>query len=472
MKCYQCGAELTERDYCPNCGAGVKVYKRIIALSNRYYNEGLERAGVRNLSGAVESLHQSLKLNKSNIQARNLLGLVYYECGEVVAALSEWVISKNLKPDDNVADEYMDIVRNDPSRLEMFNQTIKKYNIALNHCHQDRLDMAIIQLKKVLSMNPGFIRAHLLLALLYLNDGNYSKAKTEAEKSLKLDSGNVMAARYLKEAEAMMLPQDIKNHEDTTKKQVTKDVVRYQSGNETIIQPVRTNVFTRSGSIWGIVLGIVLGIAAACYLILPARIQEVNSTYKKQISTISEESDAKSAQVGEYEQQISSLNTDIENLKEQLEAYESVDTTGSATVNLMKAVAMYLGDPENMDAIETQMESVNLDNLEETGAAGFKDLYDSFMVLVGEELSKRSYAKGYEAYRSENFEEAIPAFTKAFQYDNTNVDALYNLGNAYYESGDTDNAKVTYDKVINDFADTASASSAETKLAEINNATN
>ena len=99
MKCYHCGAELTQRDYCPNCGSAVKVYKRIIALSNRYYNEGLERAEIRNLSGAIESLHQSLKLNKSNIQARNLLGLVYYECGEVVAALSEWVISKNLKPD-------------------------------------------------------------------------------------------------------------------------------------------------------------------------------------------------------------------------------------------------------------------------------------------------------------------------------------------------------------------------------------
>ena len=64
MKCYQCGAELTEREYCPNCGAAVKVYKRIISLSNRYYNEGLERAEVRDLSGAIEMLHQSLKLNK------------------------------------------------------------------------------------------------------------------------------------------------------------------------------------------------------------------------------------------------------------------------------------------------------------------------------------------------------------------------------------------------------------------------
>ncbi|WP_408070492.1 tetratricopeptide repeat protein [Butyrivibrio sp. JL13D10] len=470
MKCYQCGAELTEREYCPNCGAAVKVYKRIISLSNRYYNEGLERAEVRDLSGAIEMLHQSLKLNKSNIQARNLLGLVYYECGEVVAALSEWVISKNLKPEENAADDYMDLVRNDPSRLETFNQTIKKFNIALNHCHQDRLDMAVIQLKKVLSMNPGFIRAHLLLALLYLNNNNYAKAKTEAQKSLKLDTGNVMAQRYLKEAEAMMLPQDVKTNEEKEKKQ--GDVVRYTSGNETIIQPVRTNMFTRSGSIWGIVLGVVLGIAAAYYLILPARIQSMNASFREQISAISEESDSKSAKMGEYEQQIASLNSELETLKGKMSSYEESDNSGSASNDLMAAVSIYLNNSEDIDAVQEKMDAIDLNNMEGGASSQFTDLYNSFMVLVGSELSKRSYQTGFDAYRSQDYENAIKALSKAFQYDNTNVDALYNLGNAYYESGDTDNAKVIYDQVMNEFSDTRSASSAETKLAEINNASN
>ncbi|MBE5843802.1 MAG: tetratricopeptide repeat protein [Butyrivibrio sp.] len=470
MNCYQCGAELTSREFCPNCGAKVKVYKRIMALSNRYYNEGLERAQIRNMSGAVESLHQSLKLNKRNIQARNLLGLVYYETGEVVAALSEWVISKNLKSNENAADDYINLVQNDLSRLENFNQTIKKYNIALNYCHQDSLDMAIIQLKKVLSMNPSFIRAHLLLALLYLNNGNYAKAKIEAEKSLKLDTGNVMAARYLKEAEGMMLPQDVKEAE--SKEKNSGDVIRYQRDNETIIQPVRNNVFTRSGSIWGIVLGVILGIAVACFLILPKRIQEMNASYKTQIAEISEESDSKSAKLGEYEQQIEALKSELDGLKTEMTSMESSDSTSSAGNDLMEAVSLYLNDATNIDGIEEKLAKVDLNSMEDEATKEFKDLYDSFMVLVGAELSKRSYDTGYEAYRSADYETAITFLSKAFQYDNTNVDALYNLGNAYYESGDTDNAKVVYDQVINDFSDTRSASSAETKLAEINNATN
>lgn len=68
-------------------------------MSNRFYNDGLEKAGVRDLTGAINSLRQSLKFNKNNIEARNLLGLVYFETGEVVAALSEWVISKNMRPE-------------------------------------------------------------------------------------------------------------------------------------------------------------------------------------------------------------------------------------------------------------------------------------------------------------------------------------------------------------------------------------
>ena len=93
MICYRCGCTLSEHDFCTNCGADVTLYKRIIYISNRFYNDGLERAGVRDLTGAITSLRQSLKFDKNNVEARNLLGLVYFETGEVVAALSEWVIS-------------------------------------------------------------------------------------------------------------------------------------------------------------------------------------------------------------------------------------------------------------------------------------------------------------------------------------------------------------------------------------------
>ena len=169
MYCYHCGVLLSEHDYCTACGANVVLYKKIVATSNALYNEGLEKANVRDLSGAAECLRQSLEYNKNNIEARNLLGLVYFEMGEVVSALSEWILSKNLRPEKNIADDFMEKLQSNQARFEAINSTIKKYNIALNCCRQGNKDMAVLQLKKVLSVNPRFVRAHLLLALLYMD---------------------------------------------------------------------------------------------------------------------------------------------------------------------------------------------------------------------------------------------------------------------------------------------------------------
>ena len=83
--CYNCGEVLSEKNFCTSCGASVGRYKKIIYMSNRYYNRGLDKAQIRDLTSAAEDLRQSLKLYKRNTQARNLLGLVYFEMGEYVA---------------------------------------------------------------------------------------------------------------------------------------------------------------------------------------------------------------------------------------------------------------------------------------------------------------------------------------------------------------------------------------------------
>ncbi|ADL34886.1 TPR domain-containing protein [Butyrivibrio proteoclasticus B316] len=472
MKCNRCGAELDKSDVCPGCGANVRIYKKTVSLSNRFYNEGLEKATVRDLTGAVSALRQSLKLDKNNIDARNLLGLVYYETGEVVAALSEWVISKNLEPEENLADKYMDYVRNSPSQLDTINQTIKKFNIALNYCRQDGLDLAVIQLKKVLSLNPGFIKAHLLLALLYLKGGNYDRAKIECQKVLKLDTGNVMAKRYLREADSMLLPGESGKLVSDIASSDSEDVIRYNSGNEMIIQPVKKSPITRTGSIWGIVLGAVLGLAAACFLILPQRIQSINNSNQNKISQISEESDAKSAKINEYEQQVKTLENQITDLQSKVTDYEGVDSTSAAMNSLMSATNIYMTDSSDIDSMAQALSNLDLNAISDDVSPEFKALYDTLMSLVGSELATSYYNAANDAYKAEDYETAIANYSKAYQFDNTNVNTLYYLGNSYYESGDFENAKTTYDAVITNFPDTQSAAAAQTKLAEINNSGN
>ncbi|MEI3199754.1 MAG: hypothetical protein V8S12_05030 [Lachnospiraceae bacterium] len=235
MNCIYCGTPLSGIDYCTGCGADVTLQKRIIRISNLLYNEGLEKATVRDLSGAIVCLKRSLKFNKENIAARNLLGLVYFETGEVVAALSEWVISKNMNVPDNAADLYIARLQANKNKLDAINQTIRKYNQALLYCRQDNEDMAIIQLKKVLAQNPKLIKAYHLLSLLYLKRQEYEKARKLLKKAAYIDATNTTTLRYLQEVEAatgISTSLDIKKKEKICKRRAGQPLKRNQHLHE------------------------------------------------------------------------------------------------------------------------------------------------------------------------------------------------------------------------------------------------
>lgn len=471
MICYQCGCNLSEHDFCTNCGADVALYKKIIYISNRFYNEGLERANVRDLTGAITSLRQSLKFNKNNVEARNLLGLVYFETGEVVAALSEWVISKNLRPKKNIADDYIDMIQTNQNRLDIINQTIKKYNQALTYCNQDSLDLAVIQLKKVLSLNPKFIRAHQLLALLYINNEEWEKAKRELTKCLEIDTNNIATLRYLKEVDEMLLPEEgVKNPSKKQKK--TEEIIKYQSGNETIIQSVNVKEGKGVTSLLNLGIGLVIGIAIAFFLILPARIQNAKANIDDELRKVSEQSDAKTATIDEMQQQLDELTEANNGLQQDLAAYMGTDGTLQSVDSLMKAAGAYLTNPEEVTVVADYLEEIQFEETEEESdtSEAFDNLYHTLLALVGPSIAESYYNDGYEAYRQENYEDAIPNLEKAFKYDATNGEALYNLANAYYRIGEEDKARDTYRQIIELFPGTEKASKSEAFLEEMGNA--
>ena len=232
MLCYRCGNKLGSGRYCLHCGADVTQYRRIVRLSNRFYNHGLEKARVRDLSGAVEDLSRALEIDKRNITARNLLGLVYYEMGETVQALCEWVVSTHYQPENNPASEYVRQLQEDRTELENANQGIRKFNYGLDYARKGSEDLAIIQLEWVTAHHPKMIKAHSLLALLYYSEGRYSKAEKEIRTVLKSDVGNVFCLNMQREMASDIrapqvkrmetLPEEIKHSGEKLKQETDK----------------------------------------------------------------------------------------------------------------------------------------------------------------------------------------------------------------------------------------------------------
>lgn len=466
MNCYNCGCHLSEKDFCTSCGADVSVYKKIIHVSNMFYNNGLEKANVRDLSGAVTSLRQSLKLNKNNIKARNLLGLVYYEKGEVVAALSEWVISKNIRTAKNVADDYINAIQTNPGRLDTINQTIKKYNQALEYCHQDSLDLAVIQLKKVLSLNPKFIRAHQLLALIYIREEEWEKAKRELDKCCKIDANNTTTLRYLKEI-SDYIPHETDKVSSAKNRYISEDAVQYRSGNETIIQPINMKEQSGFSGLFNIVIGAVIGLAIAWFLILPARIQGAKADIDKELKVVSESLDVKSSTIEELQQKAATLTEEKAALQTQMDAYEGTDGTIKASDNLLQAANLYMQDPDDVKAIADSLGKIEEEALGEKSSKEFVDLYTSLMEKIGPKVSKSYYTTGYAAFKKSDYTTAIKDLSQAFEFDNTNGEALYNLANSYNKSGDKENAIKTYQKVIELFEGTEKAKRSKDSIAEL-----
>ena len=465
MRCYNCGSILSEQSFCTSCGVDVTLYKKIIMASNRFYNDGLTKANVRDLSGAIVSLRQSLKFNKNNIEARNLLGLVYFEMGEVAAALSEWVISKNIRPTKNVANTYIDMVQSNTSKLDTINQSIKKYNQALAYCRQDCLDFAVIQLKKVLSMTPKFIRAHLLLALLYINDEEWEKAKRECDKVLAIDKGNTSALRYLKEIDKMMLPD-----ESGKSQPKNEEVHRYKSDNEIIIQPANVKE-PHSGMgasiLLYIVVGIALGALATFFLVRPGIISAEQSKYQDEVRAYGEQLDAKTATITELTAQVEDLTEEAENLHGQLDGYVGEGGTIESIDKLLAAADAYIANPEDIETLSPLVQEIADEVDLEATSESFKTLYGTILKTVGPKIAEQYYETGYQYFGKDDFTAAIEELEKAVFYDEENSDALFTLGNAYNRSNNEEKAAETYQKVIEKFPDTEKARRAEEYLAKM-----
>lgn len=448
MICYRCNQEIGNEPFCPICGADVSIFYKIKRLSNMYYNDGLQKAQVRNLSGAIISLKKSLKFNKFNIDARNLLGLVYYEMGEVVDALSEWVISKSYQEEDNVADRYLEAIRENRAQLEAINQTIKKYNQALLYCKQDSRDMAIIQLKKVLSLNPKLVKAHQLLALLYLQDDKLEQAKKELRSAGKIDADNTITLRYLKEVNTRL------REKGGSRKKKEDDLISYQSGNEMIIMPKRFQDYSLGSTLLYLLIGLVIGALAIGFLVVPGIESKAKHDSKEQLLELNDKLSANAQLIESQTEQIADLEAQIVVLQGQAGALPAQTAAYEA---LLSAYVAYIGN--DFITAGTSLESLDSSQLSATALG----TYNALATAITEPYNNALYDAGYQSYASENYADAIDKLLRIVSKDPAFKDgyATYYLAQSYRKNGDIEAAKPYYQYIIENYPGTQRATTAK-----------
>ena len=472
MKCPNCDSILSlKNNRCDRCGEDVRVYKRVVKASNAYYNQGLSKAKVRDLSGAAAALRTSLELNKRNTNARNLLGLVYYEMGETVSALSEWVLSKHFQSNDNDADELMSMVQSNPTKLENINQAIKKYNTALQSAKQGSNDLAIIQLKKVISLNPKFIRAFQLLALLYINEGEKDKATRLLLKARSIDVNNTLTLRYLKEL-------GVNNTKQVNEVKEAKQEEGNKSNPEYTVFSGMNSYKEDKPNIWAylnLVIGIVIGMAALYFLVVPTISNKANEELKESNLKLSNQVSTLTSEKTSLENKNADLTKQVEELQAQLnitppsastEPGASSDTlTEEQSISqLLSAAFLYMDNKKEEAALELVNVDPNVFTLETA-----KTVYNTIKDASFDSVAQSLYSYAHSLYSKNKFEEALPIFLQANSLKEDYEDAQYFIGRCYHRLEQYDKAREYYEALVENHPTSKRGKEAATQLRSLPN---
>lgn len=434
---------------------------KLLYQSNYWYNDGLKKANIRDLSGAITSLRRSLQYNRANIAARNLLGLVYYGRGDIGEALVEWILSKNFQSHENISNYYIQKLQETPGELDTLNQAIKKFNQALGYARQNGEDLAIIQLKKVVAAHPTFVKAYQLLALLYLQTEQYSKARQCLRIAHKLDTTDDITLRYMHELNQVRRSKNARIKEKDTEEQ--QQTVTYNIGNETIIQPVSSSYKEHTGlhTIVNIAIGVLVGVAVMWFMIMPA----INASKQDKLN---KQTVAFSDQIATQKAQISALKKELEDYRSTSEETENAKATATSTQEsyeiVMNISKHYNAKDMSNDAMLEELLKVNAESLGTVGRERFDEITGELYPRMCEDL----YSTSKNNFEVANYDTAISNLEKVMQMDEGYSDggAKLLLARSYEKKGDQDKANIEYQKIIENYPNTEAASEAQSALDE------
>lgn len=463
MNCPRCHTPLENTYRCQNCQYEDPMMKRIIFAANYHYNQGLYKARIRDLSGAAVSLRMSLKYNKRQTDARNLLGLVYYQMGEIVDALSEWVISVHFKSQGNVARNYIKKVQNNPGKLQVINTTIQKYNLALRYLEEGNQDLAVIELKKVVNLNPNYIRAYQLLGLLYIHHKQYAAARKILSRALKLDRNNITTVRYMNELA------EIAGQKNRKRSPVEgQRFVQIKDPNPIVIERSKSNYSdfnTGTLSFVNIVIGIIIGAAVVGLLLVPSMRRSNRLEYNDAVTEYSSQISDRNEQISTLQSQVDTLTQENDRLKNNSGDTTAAQSQSEAEAALIQAVKAYMDN----DYSTAGMTVADIDP-SALASEDSRDVYEYLVSRTGDTVTDQLFGEAQTYYDSRDYMNAATYYRRYLVFVPDSDEALYYLGRTYQNLTDFDNARACYEQIINDHSDSEYVDEAQRYLSQIESA--
>ena len=432
----------------------MKKNRRLEQISNGYYNLGLSLAKERNLSSALNALSISLGLNKKNTDARNLYGLIQFEMGEETKALISWVISININPINNPAQNYLQKLRNKSAYLEKSQDAISKYNKAISQIKTVNYDMARITLKQAVDIRPHFVKAMLALALLDIREGKSSEAKKLLDNVLSIDRFNTKAITYLEEMKPLTEKNARKEKLSVIGSPVKKEKTVENVNNGMPVTEIYKNYSGMFTAI-NVGIGLIVGACAMVFLYMPTMKVALNNAHNKEIVEISQ-------QLNDVNLSIETLKSENEGLNEQVNKLTEVNNTSTENMNYKLLQYVYfLGLIQEYNTknytraaeIFSNLDVGQLTDVDNGLGISVTGTFAEMAPKMRDEGPKLLLKVADGLNRSGDFAGAIGYYDAALRISPDYVEAKYKKALAYKTMGDVDTANNLFTEIITNYPD-------------------
>ena len=432
----------------------MKKNRRLEQISNGYYNLGLSLAKERNLSSALNALSISLGLNKKNTDARNLYGLIQFEMGEETKALISWVISININPINNPAQNYLQKLRNKSAYLEKSQDAISKYNKAISQIKTVNYDMARITLKQAVDIRPHFVKAMLALALLDIREGKSSEAKKLLDNVLSIDRFNTKAITYLEEMKPLTEKNARKEKLSVIGSPVKKEKTVENVNNGMPVTEIYKNYSGMFTAI-NVGIGLIVGACAMVFLYMPTMKVALNNAHNKEIVEIAQ-------QLNDVNLSIETLKSENEGLNEQVNKLTEVNNTSTENMNYKLLQYVYfLGLIKEYNTknytraaeIFSNLDVGQLTDVDNGLGISVTGTFAEMAPKMRDEGPKLLLKVADGLNRSGDFAGAIGYYDAALRISPDYVEAKYKKALAYKTMGDVDTANNLFTEIITNYPD-------------------
>ncbi|HHW31641.1 MAG TPA: tetratricopeptide repeat protein [Clostridiaceae bacterium] len=349
------------------------------------------------------------------------------------------------------------------------------YNKALESLQNGSEDIAVIELRKAIALNPDFYEAVNLLGVCYSYLNDQQKAIEMFERVVNAENNGVRALSYINQiksgqdgdaATASSKKKGAVNKKKLGKSKEPKEIAQpslkaeQYPGKQQNQNKNKIPLFNDSYKIKLMAVSFIAGLILPLLIVIP--VIKGNST--KEIAKISGEKDELLSQIEELNDKYDQLSETNKNLEKDLQEANSNIDYYKFTLKLFEVKE--LADNKKYEDAADMLILLKTFDFQDEEKSKFEEMYKNIMPLAAESAYNKAYAK----YINREYEEALKLFEKVRLYDEkySRIDAtLYYMGRSYKELNNSRNAIAMFQQILDNYPNSYYYSYAKYRINEL-----